>query len=149
MKHSLRNPYSRLAESNRPGSGGGGDAPMPGSGGGSADDAYDPYIPDPQVPPGTPLFVWRAYSNCEVCVTNELEGPVEEGHVFPSGHTAPPAHYGCKCELTNYFPGHSPRVPKYPIANPPAWAQPDLSWKPQTLPPPEPPPARGIHPPMK
>jgi len=36
---------------------------------------------------------------CELCQSNEDVGVVRYGDAFPSGHTAPPAHNGCRCIL--------------------------------------------------
>lgn len=90
--------------------GGGGKAP---SGGGGADDTAEKYLHSPY-PPNVETFVWRANgpTSCPICVSNELEGPVLEGHVFPSGHTEPPAHWKCMCVLERYIEGHSDPVPR-------------------------------------
>lgn len=36
---------------------------------------------------------------CELCTTNAAAGAIPEGHAFPSGVTAPPAHPHCNCHL--------------------------------------------------
>ncbi|MEZ5298141.1 MAG: DivIVA domain-containing protein [Ilumatobacteraceae bacterium] len=51
------------------------------------------------VEPGTPL-VWTidpSTSACPDCEDNSLAGPVPAGEAFPTGHTAAPAHPGCRC----------------------------------------------------
>src|SRR5215472_11226271 len=88
----------------------GGAAPTPE--GGAASTPYDPILEPPPGYSGT-LYVWRCYSDCEICSTNKLDGPVEQGHVFPSGHTEPPAHNHCNCDLEVYIPGVSRPVWRY------------------------------------
>lgn len=45
--------------------------------------------------------VWMCYGTnpCALCMTNMQVGPIRAGEAFPSGHTAPPAHDRCQCEL--------------------------------------------------
>jgi hypothetical protein len=51
------------------------------------------------VEPGRPL-AWTLDPNhaaCADCEDNSLAGPVAAGESFPTGHTAAPAHPGCRC----------------------------------------------------
>jgi DivIVA domain-containing protein len=51
------------------------------------------------VEPGTPL-VWSidaGHPACPDCEDNSLAGSVAAGDAFPTGHTAAPAHPGCRC----------------------------------------------------
>ncbi|NNE12670.1 MAG: DivIVA domain-containing protein [Ilumatobacter sp.] len=51
------------------------------------------------VKPGTPL-TWTIdtdSSTCPDCEDNSLAGAVAAGEPFPTGHTAAPAHPGCRC----------------------------------------------------
>ena len=51
------------------------------------------------VEPGTPL-TWTIdpdHAACPDCEDNSLAGSVAAGEAFPTGHTAAPAHPGCRC----------------------------------------------------
>ncbi len=51
------------------------------------------------VEPGTPL-AWTidpGHPACPDCEDNSLAGSVAAGEAFPTGHTAAPAHPGCRC----------------------------------------------------
>jgi hypothetical protein len=53
------------------------------------------------IEPGTPV-VWvcdPAHQGCADCDDNALGGAVPAGQAFPTGHTAAPAHIGCRCLL--------------------------------------------------
>jgi hypothetical protein len=51
------------------------------------------------VPPGTPLcwLVDTGGAPCPDAEDNALAGAVPAGEPFPTGHTVPPAHPGCRC----------------------------------------------------
>jgi hypothetical protein len=53
------------------------------------------------LPPGTSLrwVVNDDAPECPDCDDNALAGPVASGDAFPTGHTHPPAHAGCRCLL--------------------------------------------------
>jgi hypothetical protein len=38
-------------------------------------------------------------TQCPDCDDNALAGPLRSGEVFPTGHSCPPAHAGCRCLL--------------------------------------------------
>jgi hypothetical protein len=39
-------------------------------------------------------------ARCPDCDDNALAGPIRRGEAFPTGHSCPPAHAGCRCLLT-------------------------------------------------
>jgi DivIVA domain-containing protein len=46
---------------------------------------------------GTVRWVLTSSDGCSDCDDNALAGPVTVAEGFPTGHTAPPAHAGCRC----------------------------------------------------
>jgi hypothetical protein len=48
-------------------------------------------------------------SGCLICWANADVGIVPYGSVFPSGHTAPPAHERCECILQSEDPDFDER----------------------------------------
>jgi DivIVA domain-containing protein len=52
-------------------------------------------------PPKTSLtwIVDDGGTRCPDCDDNALAGPVPKGEAFPTGHSCPPAHAGCRCLL--------------------------------------------------
>jgi len=60
------------------------------------DDDQDPYPGD--------YNIWVCYSGCPICLRNADAGPVKAGDAFPSGHTMPPAHHHCNCDLEAMTP---------------------------------------------
>lgn len=39
--------------------------------------------------------------SCELCLGNQIVGPIKYGEMFPSEHVRPTAHYGCRCVLVS------------------------------------------------
>lgn len=61
--------------------------------------------------------IWVCYGEnpCQVCMDNMAVGPVRAGEAFPSGHTTPPAHDHCECDLEAADPDNW----RWPIVLPP------------------------------
>jgi cell division septum initiation protein DivIVA len=55
---------------------------------------------------GVPLswVVDDGEANCPDCDDNELAGPTDPGAQYPTGHTHPPIHPGCRCVLVPISP---------------------------------------------
>jgi DivIVA domain-containing protein len=52
--------------------------------------------------PGASSWRWivdDGGTQCPDCDDNALAGPLRRGEVFPTGHSCPPAHAGCRCLL--------------------------------------------------